>query len=1090
MKIYFKTMDVVWPYASKIFLIMRLIAFFILVNLTYVSAKSYGQQISVNVQNASIEDVLRLIEKQSSYHFLFKQDDLSPNEKVNLVFKRASIAQVLDECLRGKSLIYTIIDQTIVLKRSPELIKSNSAIVEPIKVQGKITDNKGIALPGVSIQVKGTSIGTTSDNEGRYVLNNVDKGAVLIYSYIGFAVQERTVENSGSINITLLETINSMNEVVVIGYGTVQRKDLTGSVSSLKPKDITAIPTSNVIETLQGKIPGMDIRKSTGQAGAGLSVNLRGTRSLTASNDPLILVDGISYGSSLDLNATDIASVEVLKDASSTAIYGSRGANGVILITTKRGKSGKPMITLSSFYGPQSPAGLAKIQTGDQFAAFKREAFKTAGITDDNLIFNPGELDAIKNRTYTDWQQTLIKDGWLLNNELGISGGTEKSTFNMSFGNYREHGLFKNDDLNRYNGSLGLNYQLFENVKIGVNGIYTFKNNNQRSDPLNQANKIYPFGSPYDADGNIVLYPVLGQSFALSPLADEVPGAYVDNRKGKRLFVTSYINWEILKGLTFRSTYGLDISNDRRGYFMDKYTLQQNGNLSTSGVTTNATNNYTWENTLTYNKNLGKHDFNFLLGNSYIINSLETLTASGNDQVSAQNTFNNLGSNSSSVLIGSSLVESNLASYFGRVNYKFDNKYLITATLRGDGSSVLAAGHKWAYFPSVALGWRLKEENFLKNFKQLSNLKLRGSYGISGNSSVLPYATLGSLGRSIFAFDETAAYGYYPKDITNPDLKWEKTATANLGLDFGLFNDRITGSVELYQSKTSDLLLQRILPATSGFSSTLQNVGKTQNRGLEISISSINLAPAKSTGLKWSTDFTYSLNQEKIVELAGGVDRDLANSWFVGHATQVYYDFKKVGIWQSNEEAAAAIYGQKPGDIKVLDVNNDQKITADDRIIVGSARPKYTFGLNNTWEYQHLDLTVFLYGRVGQTILNEASGNYKINGLENGPAVDYWTPDNPTNDHPRPDKDKTSNSAFMSTLYYANGSFLKVRDITLGYTLPAAFAGRVGMSKIRFYGTMKNFFTFSHIGSYDPERGGALSFPITKQVVFGLNLSL
>jgi TonB-linked SusC/RagA family outer membrane protein len=1057
------------------------------------------KRVTYHANDQEIKKVLKGLEKLTEVYFTYSSSLVKSDRKITVNAVNEELGVVLNTIFQPMGVTFLVNkDKHIILQKAgvqfdsglkeTESTDTPGAVFELIT--GKVTDKNGLPIEGVTVTVKGKQLATVTKTDGTFSIDVADASDVLVFSYVGFAPMEKQVGNSKEINVILAAVDGVMDDVVVIGYGTMKRKDLTGSVSSLKSRDITAIPVTNALEAMQGKVSGLDITKSDGGAGAPVRINLRGNRSLTASNDPLILVDGIPYGSTLDLNTSDIESMEVLKDASSTAIYGSRGANGVILITTKKGKSGKPSLSLSSYYGVQSPAGLAEIQTGDQFVAFKREAFRTAGITDDNLIFNPGELAAIKDKIYVDWMREAIKDGSIQNHELSVNGGNDRSTYNMSFGAFNEKGLFRNDNFKRYNGSLGLSYKLLDNVKIGANVLYTYKNVNKRFDPLNQANKIYPFGSPYDSAGNIVAYPVLGQTFSISPLADEVPGMYVDNRVGKRLFTTAYLDWRIMKDLVFKTSYGLDIQNDRRGYYLGKLSIQRNGGLSNSGIETNNTTNYTWENTLNYSKTLGIHDLNFLLGNSIIKNSLESVAAAGFDQVSDLNTFYNLASNASSVTINSSLVESGLQSFFGRINYKLNDKYLLTASLRADGASVLAEGHKWAYFPSLAAGWRISDEDFMKNVTFLSNLKLRASYGVSGNSSVLPYQTLGSLGRSVYAFDETAAYGYFPNDISNPDLKWEKTATTNAGIDFGLFSNRITGSVEVYQSKTSDLLLQRILPTTSGFSRILENVGKTQNKGLEITVSTVNINSTAPGGLKWYTDLTYFRNREEIVELAGGVSRDLANSWFVGQPTQVYYDYQKTGIWQLGKESEAAVYGQKPGDIQVKDINNDNKITAaDDRVIVGTARPKYTFGINNNVQFRNFDLTAFVFGRMGQTIQNEASGNYKISGLENGPVVDYWTPENPTNSHPRPNKDKNSNSAFMSTLYYADGSFVKIRDITLGYSVPASAIQRYSLSRIRVYATLKNFFTFSNMNPYDPERGGSISFPMTKQVVFGLNVN-
>jgi TonB-linked SusC/RagA family outer membrane protein len=970
------------------------------------------------------------------------------------------------------------------------LLLSVSASFAQNTVAGKVTGDDGDALPGVTIQIKGTTTGAVTKEDGTYQVDVPAEPAVLVFSYTGYVRQEITVADRRVIDVQLSADVSLLEQVVVIGYGTVKKRDLTGSISQISAKQIAETPSNNVLETLQGRIAGLDLVESDGQAGAGLSFTLRGNRSLNASNEPLILVDGIPYGSALEINPTDIESVEILKDASATAIYGTRGANGVILVTTKKGKAGRVQVALSSYYGKQENSGFGRIQTGAEYAAFKREAFRTQGITDDAAIFNPEELAAINSGQFVDWMQLAVRDGSVQNHELNISGGSDRATISLAAGVYDEQGLFQNDDLRRYNGSLGLGYRLLDNLRVGSKFFYTFRDNNRRQDPLNQANKINPYGTPYDENGEIVLYPVAGQSFNISPLADEVEGAYVNNLRGNRLFNSSYLEWGVTSDLQFRSSFGFDLQSDRAGYYFGQYTIRQAGNGTQSGIETYRGNNLTWENTLTWSKELGVNSINVLAGNSLIQNAAETFSGFGKNQVSETTTFNDLGSNAAEIAIASGLVESRLSSFFGRVNYKLLDRYLLTASLRADGSSVFADGHKWGYFPSVALGWRLSDEGFLKDNRLFSNLMLRASWGVSGNSAIRPYQTQGGLGRSTYSFNETAAYGYFPKNVSNSDLTWEKTATVNLGLDFGLLKNRIFGSLNVYQSNTSDLLLERLLPATSGYQSVIQNIGKTRNKGVELELSSVNVSRRTETGFNWRSDASFSLNREEIVQLTGGADRDLGNGWIVGQPTQVFYDYQKVGIWQLNEADQAAVYGQAPGDIKVLDVNNDGKITADDdRLVVGTLRPDFSFGLNNTFSFWNFDLSAFLYGRVGQLIRSEASGNYKIDGRENGPLVDYWTPENPTNAHPRPDKNKNQNSSYMSTLYYTDGSFVKLKNVTLGYTVPAALSSRFGIGTLRIYSTLRNYFTFSGMQPYDPERGGSLSFPMTRQMIFGLNVN-
>ena len=1064
------------------------------------SQEILNKSISIRTEEVTIKKVLNQLERQADVKFVYSPNVIEASQKVTISASADKLSRVLESLLSPFHISYEVVGNHILLRKSTVENKDNFLISRPVlpndiileqEISGKVTDEKGEALIGVSVLVKGTNRGTSTDAAGKYKIN-VPKGASsLVFSYIGYTKQEVEIGSRTSINVVMAADNKNLDEVVVVGYGTVQKKDLTGSVSMLKASDIVATPTSNALESLQGKIAGLDMTRSDGQAGSNLSFTLRGNRSLSASNAPLILVDGVQYSSgSFDLNPSDIKSMVVLKDASSTAIYGTRGANGVILITTNSGVAGKTRIALSSYYGTQDNAGLGAIQNGAEYAAFKREAFRTRGVTAEASIFNPEELDAIKNGKFVDWRGTLLQQGIIQNHEISINGGSEKTTYSLSFGAYGEKGLFKLDQLSRYNGSVGVNHQLFANVKLGAKVFYTYRNNDIRQDPLNQANKINPFGTPYDANGNIILYPVAGQSFNISPLADEVPGAYSNNLLEKRIFSTSFLDWDIIKNLTFKTAFGLDIQNSRRGYYYGPYTITRAGNISQSGIETSNITNYTWENTLTYAKAINKHDFNFLIGNSFLGRSTESFSGTGYNQVSETTTFFDLGANAAQIAIKSGLVESTLESFFGRVNYQYNNKYLLTASLRADGSSVLAAGHKWGYFPSVALGWRLSEEDFLKNNSVISDLKLRASYGISGNSAIAPYQTLGGLGKVTYSFGEVAAFGYYPKNIPNPDLSWEKTATTNIGLDFGILSNRISGAINFYKSNTSDLLMQRAIPNTTGYTSVYENVGKTANTGLEIEVSTINIDQKTKNGLKWSSDITFSSNKEEIVALTNGAERDLGNGWIVGQPTQVYYDYKKIGIWQLGQETEAAKYGQVPGDIRVLDVNNDGKITADaDRLVVGTSRPDFTIGFNNNISYKNFDLSIFTMMRQGQIIRNEASGNYKIDGRENGPKVDYWTPENPTNSHPRPDFNKNLNSSYMSTLYYEDGSFLKIKNITLGYELPSELSNKWGISRIRVYTTMRNYFTFSKLAPYDPERGGSLSFPMTKQLIFGVNVS-
>lgn len=958
------------------------------------------------------------------------------------------------------------------------------------QISGIVSDEKGEPLIGVNVSVKGGTNGAITDLEGKFSLN-VEGEDVVVFSYIGYTTQEIRANDPKIVKVILVEDSETLDEVVVVGYGVMKKSDVTGSISSLKSKDLTSVPTSNVLEAMQGKIAGLDMTKSDGEAGSALNFTLRGNRSLNASNAPLIMVDGVAYGSTLDINPSDIESIEVLKDASSTAIYGSRGANGVILITTKRGSAGKTNVSFNAYFGPQMAVGLADIMNAEQYAALKREAYRTQGITDDNSIFTANELQGLKNHEYLDFQDMCVNTGFVQNYEVSVNGGNEKTQVNFSLGYYKETGLFKNDDLTRFNGMIGVDQTITKRLKVGASMLFTYKDNNKRQDPLNQANKIVPIGKAYNDDGTFNMFPSYGSATSVSPLADEQPNAYKNNTLTKRLFGTAYLNWEIIDDLLLRTTLGVDFNNSRRGYFYDKNTINGGTKESKSGGELGSNNNYTWETTLNYNKTFGEHGFNFLLGNSVISNHAESFDLSGKNQTFAGNLFWNLASATDQREIASNLVEDKMVSFFGRIHYKLKDKYLFNVSLRADGSSVLADGHKWGYFPSAAFAWRIIDENFMKDaISFMSDLKLRLSWGLSGNSAISPYQTLGGLGSTTYSFSEIGAYGYFPRNISNKDLGWEKTQTFNIGVDFGFFNNRISGNLEIYQTNTTDLLMSRQLPPTSGFANVMENIGEVRNRGIEIGLNTVNFKPLTRDGFSWNTNLSFTLNRESIQSLASGSNRDLVNSWFVGEPISVYYDYNKIGIWQLGEESEAAKYGQIPGDIRVEDIDKNGSISSEnDRKIVGTDRPDFVLGMNNYFAYKGFDLSVFMYARVGQTIKSEASGNYKIDGLENGPVVDYWTPENPTNSHPRPDKNKNLSSAYMSTLYYQDGSFLKIREITLGYSLPNTWLNKIKISKCRVYGTLKNFFTFSHMQPYDPERGGSLSFPMTKQIVFGVNLN-
>jgi TonB-linked SusC/RagA family outer membrane protein len=1052
-----------------------------------------NKSISLHTEGQRLRTVIGQIEKQTSIKFVYSSRNIGVDRPVTIHLNNVRLGDALDQLLRPLNLTYQLINGHIVLDSIVQDAESKieDALPEPEAAEqvitGTITDEKGEKLPGVSIVIKGTVRGTTSDAKGQFKLSVPTSDVTLTLSFVGYKSQDVVIGNQTTLALTMQPDLNSLDEVVVVGYGQVQKRDLTGSVVSIKETQITSTPVVNALETLQGKVAGMDLTRSSGETGAPLNFTIRGNRSLNASNQPLILVDGIQYGSYIDINPNDIASVDVLKDASSTAIYGSRGANGVVLITTKSGKVGKTKVEFNNYYGINNPVDYQHVTNTDQYVAMTRESYRAAGQwsspADDEKVFNV-QLENIRKGVNTDWVSLMLRNGSVQNNHIAISGGNEKTKFRLSSEYFNERGLLKYDQLRRFVQHLNLDHQVLNNLKVGMVLNFNSSTQQRRNTSFWNLQKNSPLGIPYNEDGSIKTYPFPG-AVVYNPLLDESPDNYSNLTSSSRIFMLGFGEWSILKNLSLRSSFGIDIATSQQGIFEGKNTTLAGVNSGYSRAALNdiKNRNWTWENVLNYTKTISDHSLNAMVGTSMISYRTVNFSGEGKDQPFSSSLFYNLNTNTKDIITNSSLVESSLASVFGRLNYKYKDRYLLTASLRADGASVLAAGHKWAYFPSLAVAWRMLDESFMTNSGNLfSEMKLRASYGISGNSAIAAYQTQGGLSKIAYSFDETPAFGYWPKLLANKDLGWEKTATVNVGLDFGFFKNRLTGSIDVYRTNTSDLLMDRILPSLTGYSTTVANVGKTKTRGVDLLISTRNYTSPK---FSWSTDLNLATYKEEIVALSVGGD-DVSKAWFVGKPLRVFYDYEKTGIWQTAEKDEAAKYNKVPGEIKVRDQNNDGKITAsDDRIVLGQASPKWSGGITNNFTYGNFNLSVLVYVRAGQLISSQYLGYFYPGGT--AAVADYWTPENPTNAYPRPWLSHTDQ--YISTLGYIDGSFWKIKDIRLSYNLPKTLLKKTPLSNVTIYSTAKNFFTFSKLKDYDPERGGSVDFPLTKQLIVGLNVS-
>ncbi|GHB84705.1 SusC/RagA family TonB-linked outer membrane protein [Persicitalea jodogahamensis] len=971
--------------------------------------------------------------------------------------------------------------------------KSRSTVAPKAqKVSGTVKDEKGEDLPGVSILIQGSQQGTSTDASGNYQITVPNEKSTLVFSFVGYEKQEIVVGNRKTINVNMRPDASSLDEVVVIGYGAVRKKDLTGSVVQLKGEELKEVPSANVLEAAQGKIAGADITRSSGQAGARVNISIRGNRSIGGNNSPLIIVDGIQYSNLEDINSNDIETMDILKDASSTAIYGSRGANGVILITTKKGRSGKPDISFNAYTGISKVTMYPKAMDINGFRDFKREAWRAAGIwnspADDPKIFaNVAEYQALQNGQWIDYQDELIHDGVQQDYQLGLRAGNDRLKSYVSVDYFNEKGILKQDELKRYTGRINVDYSLNDWMNIGLNTQLTYYDQSVRRDPLNQANKITPLGTLYDVNGNFNYIMIDGTS--ANPLSDEQPNAYKNSVLTTRILTNGYVELTPFKGFTARSTVGVNLASSRNGIYASPKSIDRTlTGKSLSSYGANNGRSINWENVLTYQGKFGQHSLSLTGIVSYLSNSSDNVSATGVNQLLPSQLFYSLGSNSEEIKINSGYSKSNLLSFAGRLNYSFRDRYLLTLTAREDGSSKLAEGNQWTFFPSAAFAWRIIEEDFMPETNVLTDLKVRASYGVAGNDPSGPYATQTTLTRIAFGYDDVAAPAYtFSRNVGNAALGWELSKTQNFGLDFGLFKGRFNGTVDYYDTRTSNLLLDRGLPPTTGVTTVKQNIGKTRNRGVEVTLGTTNV---RTNNFNWTSSLTFTKNKEEITELVTGGD-DIGNGWFIGQPISVFYDYEKLGVWQTGEvDAAAAILpSQKPGEIKVRDQNGDGKIDAvNDRIILGNPRPKWSGGFDNNFKIRGFDINVFLYARVGQMIDADRYARFDQQGIGNSTAgLDYWTPENPTNAYPRPNKN--GGLKYLSTLGYQNGTFARIRNISLAYNVPSKLLGTKVIRGLRIYATGKNLFTFTKL-NYDPERGGSENFPMTKLYVFGINLSL
>lgn len=1049
----------------KLLIAMKFTLLLFLLTTVQVFGTVYSQTTKLNVklENANLIEILNVIENQSQFKFLFNNDLLENKSHGTVEFNGKTVEEILDNVLEGTGSTYTVMENNLIV------ISPSNELLQPNTITGKITDENGEPLIGATVVIKGTTIGTVTDVNGNYSFSNVPSGDVtLIVSFIGYS-QKEVLADGTNVDIVLDEDIVGLDEVVVIGYGSVKKSDLTGALSQVKSEDIVAYPSLGVTQALQGRAAGVQIQSNNGEPGSSYKVRIRGATSINSSSDPLYVVDGFP-GATMP-PPEDIESVEVLKDASATAIYGSRGANGVIMVTTKRGKAGKTRIELNSSYSLQKEINRIDLLDRDQFVDYINEV--DAGLLEGTLM-----------GTGTDWQEEIFRNGQIQNHQISFAGGNEEIKYYVSGIVYDQAGIIINSNYQRFSVTSNIDIAASEKFKTGLNlfarrtvqdGVRTQEGSSGTTGTgiISATLTGEPTLPVYDEDGN----------YAISWLGDpnDNPVAVANERANETVQDRLQANWfgeyTFIPELKLRVTLGANINNRREGSYVPT-TLNAGKNVGGEG-SINA-NKYTAlinENYLTYTKDFGNQDLSVMAGYSYQSTRSESWGARGQNFLTDAFLWWDLDGSSVWMSPSSGLTETELTSFYGRVNYKLLDKYLFTLNGRYDGSSRFAKNNKWAFFPSGALAWNVSEESFMENIPQISQLKIRASYGVTGNQAIGPYQSLAKF-RTVHSIQNSSIVNAVrPNAVANENLTWESTAQTDIGIDLGLYDQRVYLVADYYYQKTTDLLFSMPLPEYSGYSSMLKNIGSLQNQGIELTLSTVNF----EGDFRWTTDINYSMNRNKILELPEG--NDIFYRVMPGHMVGIqnnallregepvgsYWGYVYEGVVQNESEILEKAFDDYVGGEKYADLDGDGTITGDDRTIIGNPHPDFIWGFNNTFSYKGFDLNIFLQGSQGNDMYSFTLMELEtLRGISNSTteALDRWTPSNTETDVPKAD---LSRGYQASSRWVFDGSYIRLKNIALGYNLPDNVVNSLGLENVRLYLSGQNLFTITDYRGYDPE---------------------
>lgn len=1044
-------------------------------------------------------------------------------------------------------------------------VNAQPAAVQQAKtVKGHVVDEFGDPMIGVTVKVKGTQTGVVTDLNGDFNINTGGKPSLEL-SYVGYLTMTVQAKGTQILQIAMKPDNKMMDEVLVIGYGTVKKRDALGAISQVKAEDIKQAPVLNAMEGLSGKIAGLDITRESGQAGSSPTILLRGNRSLTSNCAPLFVIDGVAGGSIDNLNPNDIESIEVLKDASSTAIYGAEGANGVVIVTTRQGMVGKTQVDFNAYVGINAFPSYPTTLSGQKWVDWAIEGYRASNrymeedeadivykALHDGLGLTDGAMQAYENNQWVNWRDEILQTGVQQNYNISVRGGTEKSQSYVSAGYQQEKGLYRKDKAEALNFRAGSNYQVNKIVSIGFQTTIAYKNRDRRNSRLSKSLTQLPLGQVWNEDGSLKIYPIDDMNSYVNIMADDVPYAYQHNTKSTSVNIAPFIELKPLKGLSFKSLVNASVSTNRSAEWdgMNTY-MELTGSQSPNQRSATYSNGngwgYSWQNVLNYNFKVADiHDIT-LTGVTEYGKSTGESSNMWNEQFDFDESiyYNFTGTDNKETT--TKYTETSKMSYALRAAYNLMGRYLLSASVRWDGSSVLDKDHRWHSFPAASVGWRISDEPFMKSTQPwLDNLKLRVGYGVTGNSNISPYSSLQMVEPSAthITLGDTDVTPYkLTEHVTNPLLSWEKSYNWNFGLDFGFLGGRIDGSLEYYTTDTKDVLYDRPLPTAYGVYNAkttykkTSNIARIKNRGVELTLNTRNIVKKNFT---WTSTFTFAKNKEELTEINLGnnvsVENLVALNLFLGQPVNTFYGYKKLGIWQKDEEEMAKCMGNEVGTVKVEiprlvwdpnytyqthdddgnvtgtytgayyvpgetdDDGNQIYYTRDntyvfnantDRQILGARTPDWNIGFQNQFTFYGFDLSIMMNMRWGQMINGELLSY--VGGSNQPEVYDYWTEQNPTNAYPRPIQGYSMTTAQKESMYYVNGSFFKVKNITLGYTFGRPLLRKLGITKLRLYGTITNPLILSKehklLKGMDPESNASDKFPLYKTIVFGANIS-